>query len=151
MLLAAVVCCSISSVYSESIGYGELEVWKRLVAVTRHYHLPHAPLEPLHLTVAYPQEEWRGEIEQLSWKPRAFLVKGFLSEAEADHIINMVRGGCPAAAAAAVASSVWYQHCRAQSWALCWVGGCVAGSRSDAHAHRTLMFLGVTEGVVSII
>lgn len=36
------------------------------------------------------QEEWRGEIEQLSWKPRAFLAKGFLSEEEADHIINMV-------------------------------------------------------------
>ena len=36
------------------------------------------------------QEEWRGEIEQLSWKPRAFLVKGFLSDEEADHIINIV-------------------------------------------------------------
>lgn len=49
----------ISSVQSESVGYGELE------------------------------EEWRGEVEQLSWKPRAFLVKGFLSEEEANHIINM--------------------------------------------------------------
>ena len=38
-----------------------------------------------------PQEEWRGEIEQLSWKPRAFLAKGFLSDEEADHIINTVR------------------------------------------------------------
>jgi hypothetical protein len=36
------------------------------------------------------QEEWRGEIEQLSWKPRAFLVKGFLSEEECNHIKDMV-------------------------------------------------------------
>lgn len=37
------------------------------------------------------QEEWRGEIEQLSWKPRAFLVKGFLNDEECDHIVSMVR------------------------------------------------------------
>jgi hypothetical protein len=39
------------------------------------------------------QEEWRGEIEQLSWKPRAFLAKGFLSDEECEHIKNMVRVG----------------------------------------------------------
>ncbi|KAF6256843.1 hypothetical protein COO60DRAFT_1471072 [Scenedesmus sp. NREL 46B-D3] len=34
-------------------------------------------------------ETWRGEIEQLSWKPRAFLIKGFLSDDECDHIITL--------------------------------------------------------------
>jgi hypothetical protein len=37
------------------------------------------------------QEEWRGEIEQLSWKPRAFLAKGFLSDEECEHIKDIVR------------------------------------------------------------
>jgi hypothetical protein len=36
------------------------------------------------------QETWRGEIEQLSWQPRAFLIKGFLSDDECDHIIRIV-------------------------------------------------------------
>lgn len=44
----------------------------------------------LELVGCVPQEEWRGEIEQLSWKPRAFLVKGFLSEEECNHIKDMV-------------------------------------------------------------
>lgn len=34
------------------------------------------------------KEVWRGDIEQLSWKPRAFLLKGFLSEEETDYLIN---------------------------------------------------------------
>lgn len=34
------------------------------------------------------QPTWRGEIVQLSWSPRAYLLKGFLSDAEADHIIE---------------------------------------------------------------
>lgn len=34
------------------------------------------------------QEEWRGEIIQLSWSPRAFLLKGFLSDAECEHLIT---------------------------------------------------------------
>ncbi|KAF8063844.1 TRN1 [Scenedesmus sp. PABB004] len=37
------------------------------------------------------EEEWRGEVEQLSWKPRAFLAKAFLSGEECDHIIAMSR------------------------------------------------------------
>ena len=37
------------------------------------------------------QEEWRGEVEQVSWSPRAFLYKKFLSEEECDHLINHVR------------------------------------------------------------
>lgn len=34
------------------------------------------------------QEEWRGEIVHLSWSPRAFIVKNFLSDEECDHLIN---------------------------------------------------------------
>lgn len=36
------------------------------------------------------QETWRGEIEQLSWKPRAFVVHNFLSDEECDHLIKLV-------------------------------------------------------------
>ncbi|KAF8057290.1 Abcc2 [Scenedesmus sp. PABB004] len=35
------------------------------------------------------EENWRGEVEQLSWSPRAFLFRGFLSDAECEHIIKM--------------------------------------------------------------
>lgn len=42
------------------------------------------------------QEEWRGRVVRLSWKPRAFLFKRFLSDDECDHLVNMVRAG-PAA------------------------------------------------------
>ncbi len=37
------------------------------------------------------QEMWRGEVEQVSWSPRAFLYKKLLSEEECDHLINHVR------------------------------------------------------------
>ena len=37
------------------------------------------------------QEEWRGEVEQVSWSPRAYIFKKFLSDAECDHLINNVR------------------------------------------------------------
>lgn len=42
-------------------------------------------------TVGYGElaEEWRGEIITLSWSPRAFLVKGLLSDSECDHLIAM--------------------------------------------------------------
>lgn len=36
-------------------------------------------------------EEWRGEVVHLSWRPRAFLYKRFLSDAECDHLIALVR------------------------------------------------------------
>ncbi len=35
-----------------------------------------------------PQIEWTGEVVQLAWKPRIFLYKKFLSDAECDHLIN---------------------------------------------------------------
>ena len=40
---------------------------------------------------ARAQEEWRGEVIEVSWSPRAFLFKGFLSESEAQHLIDKVR------------------------------------------------------------
>ena len=36
------------------------------------------------------QELWRGEVVQVSWKPRAFLLKSFMSEEECDHLVNKV-------------------------------------------------------------
>eukprot|EP00803_Ostreobium_quekettii_P004662 evm.model.scf_3141.1 EVM.evm.TU.scf_3141.1 scf_3141:6100-10850(+) len=35
------------------------------------------------------REEWRGEVIQLSWAPRAYLLKGFLTEEECDHLIAL--------------------------------------------------------------
>lgn len=40
--------------------------------------------------LAMLQPEWTGEIEQLSWKPRAYLMRHFLSDAECDHIVGLV-------------------------------------------------------------
>jgi hypothetical protein len=37
------------------------------------------------------QEEWRGEIIQLSWQPRSYLLKGFLTHEECDHLIGMAK------------------------------------------------------------
>jgi hypothetical protein len=38
------------------------------------------------------QDEWHGFVKRLSWKPRAFLFKKFLSEEECDHLIQLVGG-----------------------------------------------------------
>jgi hypothetical protein len=43
------------------------------------------------------QEEWRGEMVHLSWKPRAFLYKKFLSDEECEHIKDLVGGASEAA------------------------------------------------------
>ncbi|MEW5303088.1 MAG: hypothetical protein WDW38_001412 [Sanguina aurantia] len=37
------------------------------------------------------KEEWRGEVIHLSWAPRAFLLKGFLSDEECDHLVELAR------------------------------------------------------------
>jgi prolyl 4-hydroxylase len=37
------------------------------------------------------QDDWQGEILQLSWTPRAFLLKGFLSDAECEHLIKLAK------------------------------------------------------------
>ena len=34
----------------------------------------------------WTQIEWTGEVIQLAWKPRIFLYKKFLSDAECDHL-----------------------------------------------------------------
>lgn len=36
------------------------------------------------------QDKWTGEVVELSWEPRAFLFKKFLSDEECDHIIAKV-------------------------------------------------------------
>ena len=38
----------------------------------------------------FAQVEWDGEVQQLSWAPRLFLYKRFLSDAECDHLIDKV-------------------------------------------------------------
>ena len=51
-------------------------------------------LDPETYTASYQrlhvQELWRGEVQQLSWTPRAFLMKGFLSEQECEYMIGKV-------------------------------------------------------------
>ena len=54
----------------------------------------HPYVSPTH----HAQEEWRGEVVHLSWSPRAFLLKGFLSDEECDHLIKLVGGGSRAGA-----------------------------------------------------
>ena len=36
------------------------------------------------------QDFWEGEVVEVSWKPRVFLFKGFLSEEECSHMIDIV-------------------------------------------------------------
>lgn len=36
------------------------------------------------------QEEWRGQVEQISWSPRAFLYRKLLSDEECDELIKGV-------------------------------------------------------------
>lgn len=38
------------------------------------------------------KEVWRGRVEQISWKPRAFLYHDFLSEEECDHLMSLSKG-----------------------------------------------------------
>jgi len=38
--------------------------------------------------------EWRGEMVEVSWKPRAFLLKNFLTEDEVTHLVSKV-DPCP--------------------------------------------------------
>jgi hypothetical protein len=42
------------------------------------------------LLICVLQVEWRGEILQLSWSPRAYHLKGFLSDEECEHIKKIV-------------------------------------------------------------
>lgn len=73
-------------VRAESVGYGELEV-------QRHLGTTGSPTQTISTTFVIPcaQETWRGEMQQLSWSPRAFLAKNFLSDEECEHIKTIVR------------------------------------------------------------
>ena len=39
------------------------------------------------------QEEWRGEIVQLSWQPRSYQLKGFLTDKECERLIKLAKPG----------------------------------------------------------
>lgn len=43
-------------------------------------------------TVGYGElkEEWRGEVIQLAWEPRAYLLRGFLEDEECEHLKKLV-------------------------------------------------------------
>ncbi|KAI8463183.1 MAG: hypothetical protein J3K34DRAFT_381121 [Monoraphidium minutum] len=47
--------------------------------------------EEVVLTYGEEESEWRGKVVRLSWRPRAFLWKNFLTEAECDHLVTMSR------------------------------------------------------------
>lgn len=50
---------------------------------------PHLPCAPQ--TLPRAQELWRGKVEQVSWKPRAFLYHNFLTDEECEHLKNLAR------------------------------------------------------------
>jgi len=82
--------------YDYEIFYGHTMRWLRvacavyLLAVCSRVCLGLANPDN---TIGYGEleEEWRGEVVHLSWAPRAFLLKGFLSPEECDHIINIAK------------------------------------------------------------
>lgn len=37
------------------------------------------------------QDQWRGDLVRLSWSPRAFLLKDFLSDEECEHLIELAQ------------------------------------------------------------
>ena len=46
------------------------------------------------LNIIMLQDKWIGEVVELSWQPRAFLFKKFLTDEECEHIINKVCISC---------------------------------------------------------
>lgn len=74
-----------------TVGYGELRV--RHASQLRCSGT--SSCASLTLFTTNVQEEWRGEIIPLSWSPRAFLLRGFLSDEEADHLIKLVSARSP--------------------------------------------------------
>lgn len=55
--------------------------------------IPMGVLQGTGSTIGYgiSKEEWRGESIQLSWSPRVFVLKGFLTEEECEHLKKLVR------------------------------------------------------------
>ena len=74
-------------------------------------------LLPSEDTVGYGagDEQWRGEVECLLWKPRVFRLKGFLSDDECDHLIRIVRAELPNSRMTAVSRSR-SPDCRCRRW-----------------------------------
>lgn len=117
LLALAIAHASAAEIASEALigtgstlGYGELEVCALLQALTLLHACRWVQLctcnfcrtpnrsgtqttENLH--THYLQEEWRGETIHLSWAPRAFLLKGFLSDEECDYLVDKVRHCTP--------------------------------------------------------
>ncbi len=69
-----------------TVGYGILDVSRS----RRRRRLDNQKLSLDLMRHTLMQEEWRGEVIHLSWAPRAFLLKGFLSDEECDHLIKLV-------------------------------------------------------------
>uniref|UniRef100_A0A7S0RYG0 procollagen-proline 4-dioxygenase n=1 Tax=Chlamydomonas leiostraca TaxID=1034604 RepID=A0A7S0RYG0_9CHLO len=55
--------------------------------------LPKGAIQGTGHTVGFGElkEEWRGEVIHLSWSPRAFLLKNFLSDEECEHLISKAK------------------------------------------------------------
>ena len=60
------------------------------------------------------QELWRGEVKQLSWSPRSFLLKGFLSDKECEYMINKGGGQSSCSATTATADLLTLEHLQAK-------------------------------------
>ena len=68
------------------VGVCMFEVMEVVHQVLRRY-LSETPLRESFVALG---QEWRGEVVQLSWSPRAFLYKKLLSDEECDHLTNGV-------------------------------------------------------------
>lgn len=53
-----------------------------------HARSDHHPPNPTLPLPALVQEVWRGKVEQISWEPRAWVFRGFLSEEECHHLMS---------------------------------------------------------------
>jgi prolyl 4-hydroxylase len=83
----------------DSVGFGELGKVRRRRrprrAASCRRQAPPRPRRRLTRPPprrALPQELWRGRVEQISWRPRAFLYHNFLSDEECDHLMALGEG-----------------------------------------------------------
>ncbi|KAL4575819.1 hypothetical protein LXL04_011906 [Taraxacum kok-saghyz] len=74
VLLVLVFTCCLSSCSAESRK--ELRTKENVIQLGHHHALPPNTIDPSRVT-------------QLSWRPRVFLYKGFLSDEECDHLISL--------------------------------------------------------------
>jgi len=61
------------------------------LTLSRSENVPRGVINGTGHTIGFGEvdEEWRGEIIHLSWSPRSFLLKAFLSDEECDHLIKL--------------------------------------------------------------